>query len=135
MTTSSERARKATELIRFLTGRQSERCLLEAGFAATRASAYGRALRCPAEISAVPAPSPTGEADEVPRGDEGRPGLTDAMLGKALEQAVHRPRTPLCGAFTQTLITQLGPLVESGSANQDALARSLDEALRRALPG
>ncbi|RMI91370.1 ABC transporter substrate-binding protein [Streptomyces sp. ZS0098] len=135
VTTSSERARKATELIRFLTGRQSERCLLEAGFAATRASAYGRALRCPAEISAAPAPSPTGEADEVPRGDEGRPGLTDAMLRRALEQAVHRPRTPLYGAFTQTLITQLGPLVESGSANQDALARSLDEALRRALPG
>ncbi|MFF8541667.1 extracellular solute-binding protein [Streptomyces werraensis] len=135
VTTTSERARKATELIRFLTGRQSERCLLEAGFAATRASAYGRSPRCPAEISAAPAPSPTGEEDEVPRGDRGRPGLTDEMLRKALERAVHRPRTPLYGAFTQTLITQLGPLVESGSADEDELARRLDEALRRALPG
>lgn len=138
VTTTSERARKATELIRFLTGRQSERCLLEAGFAATRGSAYGRSPRCPAEISAAPAPSPTGEPDEVPRGDGGRPGLSDLKLRKALERAVHRPRTPLYGAFTQTLITQLGPLVETGSADEDELdrtARRLDEALRRALPG
>lgn len=48
---------------------------------------------------------------------------------------MHRPRTPLYGAFTQTLITQLGPLVETGSADEDELARRLDEALRRALPG
>ncbi|MEV5397405.1 extracellular solute-binding protein [Streptomyces cellulosae] len=135
VTTTSERARKATELIRFLTGRQSERCLLEAGFAATRDSAYGRSLRCPAEISAAPVPSPTGEPDEVPRGDGGRPGLSDDKLKKALERAVHRPRTPLYGAFTQTLITQLGPLVETGSADEDELARRLDEALRRDLPG
>ncbi|GAA3502949.1 MULTISPECIES: extracellular solute-binding protein [Streptomyces] len=135
VTTTSERARKATELIRFLTGRQSERCLLEAGFAATRASAFGRSARCPAEISATPAPSPTGEADEVPRGDDGRPGFPDEKLKEALERAVHRPRTPLYGAFTQTLITQLGPLVEGGSADDEELARRLDEALRRALPG
>ncbi|WP_431990426.1 extracellular solute-binding protein [Streptomyces albogriseolus] len=135
VTTTSERARKATELIRFLTGRQSERCLLEAGFAATRASAFGRSARCPAEISATPAPSPTGEADEVPRGDDGRPGFSDAKLKEALERAVHRPRTPLYGAFTQTLITQLGPLVEGGPADDEELARRLDEALRRALPG
>ncbi|MFE1265301.1 extracellular solute-binding protein [Streptomyces albogriseolus] len=135
VTTTSERARKATELIRFLTGRQSERCLLEAGFAATRASAFGRSARCPAEISATPAPSPTGEADEVPRGDDGRPGFPDGKLKEALERAVHRPRTPLYGAFTQTLITQLGPLVEGGPADDEELARRLDEALRRALPG
>lgn len=71
----------------------------------------------------------------MPRGDGGRPGLSDEKLKKALERAVHRPRTPLYGAFTQTMITQLGPLVETGSADEDELARRLDEALRRALPG
>ncbi|MGA4963572.1 extracellular solute-binding protein [Streptomyces pseudogriseolus] len=136
VTTTSERARKATELIRFLTGRQSERCLLEAGFAATRDSAYDGPARCPAEISAAPVPSPTGEPDEVPRREGGRPGFSDAMLKQALERAVHRPRTPLYGAFTQTVITQLGPLVEGGgSTDPDEVARRLDEALRRALRG
>ncbi len=53
------------------------------------------------------------------------------MLKGALERAVHRPRTPLYGAFTQTVITQLGPLVEGGSADPDEVARRLDEVARR----
>lgn len=75
VTTTSERARKATELIRFLTGRQSERCLLEAGFAATRDSAYDRPARCPAEISAAPVPSPTGSPTRCRAGKGAVPGF------------------------------------------------------------
>lgn len=72
----------------------------------------------------------------MPRREGGRPGFSDAMLKQALERAVHRPRTPLYGAFTQTVITQLEPLVEGGgSADPDEVARRLDEALRRALRG
>ncbi|MCT7357396.1 extracellular solute-binding protein, partial [Streptomyces sp. 15-116A] len=66
VTQGSQRATKATELIEFLTGRESERCLLDAGFAATRTSAYGDGVRCPA-AAAGPSASPTGEgaADRV----------------------------------------------------------------------
>ncbi len=83
VTTTSERARKATELIRFLTGRQSERCLLEAGFAASRDSAYGRSLRCPAEISAAPVPSPTGSPTRCRAGT----GTSRALRREAQEGA------------------------------------------------
>ncbi|MEQ8145646.1 extracellular solute-binding protein [Streptomyces sp. OP7] len=133
---TSQRSGKATELIRYLTGRESERCLLEAGFAATRDSAYDGLVRCPPAVTAAPSPSPTGEgADGAPRRDGGRPGFADEMLRDALSEAVHRPRTPLYGAFTQTFITELGPLLGDGPPGDEELARRLDEALRRALPG
>ncbi len=54
------------------------------------------------------------------------------MLRDALSEAVHRPRTPLYGAFTQTFITELGPLFGEGPPGDEELARRLDEALRRA---
>ncbi|MDN3266673.1 extracellular solute-binding protein [Streptomyces sp. MA15] len=135
VTKASQRARKATELIRYLTGRESARCLLEAGFAATRDSAYRDVVRCPEGVSAAPSPSPTGEgADQVPRDGGGRPAHADTTL-RALEEAVHRPRTPLYGALTQTFITRLGPLVDGAPLGDEELARLLDEGLRGALPG
>ncbi|MFI8188582.1 extracellular solute-binding protein [Streptomyces sp. NPDC085946] len=136
VTAGSERAGKATELIRFLTGPRSERCLLDAGFAATRTSAYrDDGVRCPL-AGATPSAAPTGErADSMPRDERtGRPAYAEKILLPALQQAVHRPRTPLYGAFTQTFAAQLGPLLTDSPPDDAALARRLDAALRRALP-
>ncbi|MFD3734302.1 extracellular solute-binding protein [Streptomyces sp. NPDC058632] len=133
----SQRKGKAAELIRFLTGKESERCLLEAGFAATRTSAYedsGDGERCTA-VGPGPSASPTGEgADPVPRDAGGRPAYARDTLLPALQKAVHRPRTPLYGAFTQTFTTRLGPLHGDGVPSDEDLAEQLDKALRKALP-
>ncbi|MFF0107614.1 extracellular solute-binding protein [Streptomyces hirsutus] len=133
----SQRKGKAAELIRFLTGKESERCLLEAGFAATRTSAYegdADGERCTA-VGPGPSASPTGEgADPVPRDGGGRPAYARDILLPALQDAVHRPRTPLYGAFTQTFIARLGSLHGDGAPSDEALAEQLDKALRKALP-
>ncbi|MFI8307601.1 extracellular solute-binding protein [Streptomyces sp. NPDC085927] len=133
----SQRKGKAAELIRFLTGKESERCLLEAGFAATRISAYegdAAGKRCTA-VGPGPSASPTGEgADPVPRDGGGRPAYARDILLPALRNAVQRPRTPLYGAFTQTFIARLGPLHGDDMPSDEDLAEQLDKALRKALP-
>ncbi|MFE7215025.1 extracellular solute-binding protein [Streptomyces sp. NPDC001698] len=139
VTRSSQRAGKAAELITFLTSPQSERCLLDAGFAATRTSAYtDDRVRCtsvPANAGS-PSASPTGEGtDRMPRDTAGRPGYARGILLPALQRAVSRPRTPLYGAFTQTFTAQLGALFSDNPPSDAVLAGRLDEALRRALPG
>lgn len=135
VTAASQRADKATELIRYLTGKESERCLLDAGFAATRTSAYtDDAVTCTVGAGA-PSATPTGEsADTVPRDLAGRPAYARGTLLPALRRAVHRPRTPLYGAFTQTFTTELGALFADDPPDDAELARRLDEALERALP-
>ncbi|WP_406726412.1 extracellular solute-binding protein [Streptomyces sp. GD-15H] len=77
----SQRKDKAADLIRFLTGKESERCLLDAGFAATRVSAYeDDGVRC-AAVAPAPSASPTGEgADPAPRDGEGRPAYARDIL-------------------------------------------------------
>ncbi|MEU3901115.1 extracellular solute-binding protein [Streptomyces sp. NPDC045251] len=131
----SPRATKAAELIRYLTGRESERCLLDAGFAATRTSAYTDDTVTCAVAAATPSAAPTGEgADTVPRDAAGRPEYARDVLLPALREAVHRPRTPLYGAFTRTFTTGLGALFAENPPGDAELARRLDEALRRALP-
>ncbi|MEU5321199.1 extracellular solute-binding protein [Streptomyces sp. NPDC021056] len=136
VTEGSQRALKATELIRYLTGPESERCLLDAGFAATRASAYTKDVRCPLDPAAPsPSTSPTGErADRMPRDEEGRPRYARTILLPALQDAVQRPRTPLYGAFTQTFTAQLGPLLGDSPPGDAELAAALDAALKKALP-
>jgi multiple sugar transport system substrate-binding protein len=146
--TSGQRAAKAAELIAFLTDPDSERCLLRAGFAATRTSAYqdsGTAPDCrhaPAYAEA-PSASPTGESTVRTPPDRFADGTsyTRHILLPALSEAAHRPRTPLYGAVTRTLITELDALYGSprgpgGSRPDDPeIAKSLDEALRKVLPG
>ncbi|NJP53654.1 extracellular solute-binding protein [Streptomyces sp. SBST2-5] len=135
VTQGSQRARKATELIEFLTSRESERCLLDAGFAATRTSVYEKQVRCVTDRGR-PSASPTSEGDD----DQGRLSQKERdhyrrnILLPALERAVHRPRTPLYGAFTQTFMAELGPLFGSGRPTDEALARRLHAALGKALP-
>ncbi|MEU8946948.1 extracellular solute-binding protein [Streptomyces sp. NPDC048489] len=140
-TQSPRRAAKAKELIRFLTGERSERCLLDAGFAATRESAYqDDGVTCgtataPGASPASPSPSPTAEsADRMPRDDQGRPRYARTILLPALRRAVQRPRTPLYGAFTQTFATGLGKLFGEDPPGDAELATGLDRALRRVLP-
>ncbi|MFJ9728187.1 extracellular solute-binding protein [Streptomyces sp. NPDC101209] len=135
VTASSPRAHKAAELISYLTGAESERCLLDAGFAATRTSAYrDRRLHC-TTATAAPSASPTGErTDPMPRDADGRPKYARRILLPALQKAVQRPRTPLYGAFTQTFIAQLGALFGDNPPTDENLASALDRALRKALP-
>ncbi|MEU0248062.1 hypothetical protein ABZ192_27800 [Streptomyces sp. NPDC006235] len=63
------------------------------------------------------------------------------ILLPALREAVHRPRTPLYGAVTHTITTELDALYgppkgPGGSRPGDAeVAKSLDEALREILSG
>ncbi|MEU3947477.1 extracellular solute-binding protein [Streptomyces sp. NPDC029526] len=140
VTSSSPRARSATDLITFLTGQESERCLLEAGFAATRVSAYEGGERCTtATVPSAPAsPSASGDgegADPVPRDAAGRPAYARKILLEALRKAVQRPRTPLYGAFTQTFTAQLDPLLGDDPPDAEELAARLDRALREALSG
>ncbi len=59
VTESSRRAAKAAELITYLTGKRSERCLLDAGFAATRTSAYqDNNVTCGVGTAPTPSASP-----------------------------------------------------------------------------
>ncbi|MFE3408253.1 extracellular solute-binding protein [Streptomyces mirabilis] len=139
---SSQQADKARELIRFLTSRESERCLLDAGFAATRESAYTAddvtcgVARTPGAASPSPSASPSGEsADRMPRDDHGRPAYARTILLPALRRAVQRPRTPLYGAFTQTFATELGTLFSDDPPGDAELAAELDKELRKVLPG
>ncbi|MFI6373829.1 extracellular solute-binding protein [Streptomyces sp. NPDC050546] len=145
---SGQRAAKAEELIAFLTDPDSERCLLRAGFAATRASAYqdpGTAPDCrhaPAYAES-PSASPTGESTVRTPPDRFTDGTSYSrdILYPALREAVHRPVTPLYGAVNRTLITELDALYDpppgaGQSPPSDAeIAKSLDEALREVLPG
>ncbi|GAA3300209.1 extracellular solute-binding protein [Streptomyces cinereospinus] len=134
VTAASPRPGKAVELIRYLTGRASERCLLDAGFAATRVSAYtDDAVRCTAPAAS---PAPSGEpADRMPRDAAGRPAYARRILLPALRNAVQRPRTAQYGAFTQTFTGRLGALFGASPPTDAALAQGLDAALRKALPG
>ncbi|MFB7373410.1 extracellular solute-binding protein [Streptomyces sp. NPDC056222] len=136
VTTSATGARAdaARDLITFLTDPQSERCLLDAGFAATRESAYTEdAVSC--RLPAASGPSPSAEsADRMPR-EEGRPLYARTTLLTALKgEAVTRPRTPHYGAFTQTFTTHLSKLFGDSPPDPKHLAGELDKALRHALP-
>lgn len=133
----SRRSAAARRLIEFLTGKSSERCLLDAGFAATRRSAYeADDLTCASGKSSGQAtPSPTSErTDRMPRDAYGRPAYARGILLPALEHAVQRPRTPLYGAFTQTFTAQLARLQGDDPPTDAQLAKDLAAALKKALP-
>ncbi|MDG4866169.1 ABC transporter substrate-binding protein, partial [Streptomyces sp. T-3] len=86
--------------------------------------------------SAAPPASGNGEStDRMPRDEQGRPAYAQDTLLPALAKAVHRPRTPLYGAFTQIFAEKLGRLYGSDAVGERRLATELDEALREALPG
>ncbi|WP_406177301.1 extracellular solute-binding protein [Streptomyces sp. NBC_00996] len=141
VTRSSGQEAGALDLIKFLTGAESERCLLDAGFAATRKSAYRdndvtcRSAKPSGAATVTTSPSSSGEStDRMPRDDHGRPEYARGILLPALTGAVSRPRTPLYGAFTQTFTTELGKLFTDDPPSDSELAKELDKALRGVLP-
>ncbi|MYQ40478.1 multiple sugar transport system substrate-binding protein [Streptomyces sp. LamerLS-316] len=144
VTADSPRAENARALITFLTSRESERCLLDAGFAATRASAYGSsAERCwPRVAAALPPAGDAPKGEGVPKG-EGAPKGQGAearaayirILGVALTEAVQRPRTPYYGAFTQALQSHVHALLAAERPDTAEAAGALDKALRDVFAG
>ncbi|MEV8531002.1 extracellular solute-binding protein [Streptomyces sp. NPDC051211] len=138
VTKTSKRGAAAEQLIKYLTGRESERCLLDAGFAATRTSAYDTdgvtcSLKKPRGVPASPPPS-AESTDRMPRDSAHRPAYARDTLLTALKSAVQRPRTPLYGAFTQTFTTELTKLSTPTPPSTTDLAATLHKNLTRALP-
>lgn len=154
VTADSSRADNARALVTFLTSRESERCLLDAGFAATRASSYTNDTRRPCWPRVAAALRPAGDSPEAagtaatPSGTpapsgEGAPqdqaaSARDAYkrtLSAALNEAVQRPRTPYYGAFTHVLQSHVHALLAARSPDSDAAAIELHKALRDAFAG
>ncbi|MFI1968503.1 hypothetical protein BLA24_05480 [Streptomyces cinnamoneus] len=133
------RVRKARELVRFLTDKTSERCLLDAGFAATRTSAYtDPGVTCDDHRAAPSAAaSSEGSGGDMPRDRFQRPLYAKDTLLPALQAAVLRPHTPFYGAFTHAFTTELSRLHTSAktrSMSDADVAKELDTALRKVLP-
>ncbi|MER7465387.1 extracellular solute-binding protein [Streptomyces sp. NPDC097981] len=132
----SQRSTAARQLVEFLTGKDSERCLLDAGFAAARLSAYEdnnltcKAAKPPGQATAAPTAERT---DRMPRDAAGRPAYARDILLPALENAVQRPRTPLYGAFSQTFTAELARLQGEKPPSDAELAKDLDARLKKAL--
>ncbi|WP_158239660.1 extracellular solute-binding protein [Streptomyces carminius] len=139
----SPRGRWALKLIEFLTGPESERCLLEAGFAATRESAYSdSSVTCELADGAADG-TEGGTPASLEEGEEVRPVPVDAAgrpvyaseLHDALTEAESRPRTPYYGALTQVLQSHVHRWLERDFRDPGAVADSLDRELREVLKG
>ncbi|MFF5895764.1 extracellular solute-binding protein [Streptomyces argenteolus] len=145
VTADSSRAADARALITFLTSRKSESCLLDAGFAATRASSYTSA-RAPCWPRVAAALRPAGDAPKAAGSGapgEGAPKEQGAAaraayirtLGAVLDEAVQRPRTPYYGAFTQVLQSRVHELLAAGRPDTAEAAARLDDELRDVFAG
>ncbi|MBK3561247.1 extracellular solute-binding protein [Streptomyces sp. MBT56] len=141
---ASPRSAAARELLAFLTGPRSERCLLDAGFAATRLSSYSsEKTGSPTCWEAVTEALRPGTASGDPAAREGSARIPSARerseyigsIRRALEEAVQRPRTPYYGAFTRALQSTVHGLLTEESPDLDAAAEALDEALKEAFAG
>ncbi|WP_405823569.1 extracellular solute-binding protein [Streptomyces sp. NBC_00838] len=139
----SQHAAAAEDLVGFLTNADSQCRLLRAGFAATRESVYAKSPgpcedKAESDASALsPSPSSSGSgesADPTPRDEHGRPMYAAETLLTALKNAAQRPRTPYYGAFTLAFTTALDPLFRDSPPSDPAIAKALDKALREAMP-
>ncbi|KIZ17895.1 extracellular solute-binding protein [Streptomyces natalensis] len=122
----------ARALIEALTGRGSERCLLERGFAATRDSAYLEGAGAPS------CPLPPGDAQRGERGAASppapRPGQVPSYtrtLYAALRAAQPRPRSAHYQTFSKVVQIRVSEFLGSRgrTAIADELAKEADEAL------
>ncbi|UNO44265.1 extracellular solute-binding protein [Streptomyces sp. MST-110588] len=128
---ASDRPALARQLIEALTGPQSERCLLERGFAATRDSAYrdpGRAPVC----GLPPENADRGESGgPSPAGGDGREPAYKKTLYAALRAAEPRPRSVHYQTFSKVVQIRVSEYLrrQDNTAVADALAREADKAL------
>ncbi|MFF3327274.1 extracellular solute-binding protein [Streptomyces sp. NPDC002889] len=129
---SSKNPDLARNLINYLTSKESERCLMAVGFAATRESAYqGDPPRCP-----------DGIAEEAFIQREGQP-IPDgkqlnefrAEVREAVKHAMQRPTTPYYASYTQTMQTAVHRALQSGRALSEVEAQQLYTCLIRAHEG
>ncbi|MFF2726419.1 extracellular solute-binding protein [Streptomyces sp. NPDC058008] len=142
VTADSARADDARALVTFLTSRESERCLLDAGFAATRTSVYAGAPEpCWPRVAAAlrpagasPKAAVAGEGAPKKQGPEARKAYI-RLLGAALTEAVQRPRTPYYGAFTQVLQSHVHALLAAERPDTAEAAEALDRELRNVFAG
>ncbi|MEU1123016.1 extracellular solute-binding protein [Streptomyces sp. NPDC005899] len=143
VTADSPRAGHARELVTFLTSQQSESCLFDAGFAATRASVYARTAKpCWPGVAAALRPA-GGTPEAAATGGEGVPeeqgeAQREAYartLSAALNEAVQRPRTPYYGAFTHVLQSHVHALLTTDSPDSGKTAADLDRELRDVFAG
>jgi multiple sugar transport system substrate-binding protein len=151
------RQRDAADLIRFLTGPDSQLALLQAGFAPARQSAYGtddadctarnpaawyydRPVRSGSEStgSASPPSASSSASSSASTSAGDRPGYT-TLLWCALRQARARPATAHYVTFTRLLQREVHRMLVSHASGKDATvedtAHYLDQHLARALGG
>ncbi|MFF4953764.1 extracellular solute-binding protein [Streptomyces chattanoogensis] len=127
----STRPEGARQLIEALTGRRSERCLLERGFAATRASAYREGPGAP---TCPPSPGDARREQGATRPPAPRPGQEPPYtrtLYAALRAAQPRPRSAHYQTFSKVVQIRVSEYLGSpgGTAIADRLAKEADEAL------
>ncbi|MET9589520.1 extracellular solute-binding protein [Streptomyces sp. NPDC006516] len=145
VTSDSPRAADARALITFLTSEKSESCLLDAGFAATRASSYtstpapcwprvAAALRPAGDAPKAAGTGVPGEGAPKEQGTAARQAYI-RTLGAVLDEAVQRPRTPYYGAFTQVLQSRVHELLAAGRPDTAEAAARLDDELRDVFAG
>ncbi|MDX6311569.1 MAG: trehalose/maltose transport system substrate-binding protein [Streptomyces sp.] len=138
VTATSSRPDDAADLIRFLTGKDSQRALLQAGFAPARQSAYGtRDSACtPGNPDAWYYDRPDGKGSEPsasPSGSGRRPGYT-TLLWCALREARARPATTHYVTFTRLIQREVHHML-AAHAGVDVTARRLQARLAKALGG
>ena len=150
LSAQSARAEDAMELMRFLTSPDSQRKLLDAGFAPALRDAYPlddpEHLDCDRPRTVLRPPPATGAAG----GEDGGGGDTAAgaspsrdpeyaaLLWCALEQAHQRPATPYYPEFSRLLRTEVAELLGHGRGDERdvrSTAEELNELLPLALDG
>jgi len=138
---TSKKPEAARALIDFLTSPESERCLLEGGFAATRSSAYDDGPsppRCTAPAAATPpattAPGPDTE-QAGPTTSAGQLPAYAKTLHKALLTARPRPVTPYYAAFTGLVQSKVGALLRDPTGGDPAAVEDLLRGLGPVLSG
>ncbi|WP_158674667.1 extracellular solute-binding protein [Streptomyces hoynatensis] len=157
LSASSARAADAMELMRFLTSEDSQRKLLDAGFAPALRDAYPLDdpdhLDCDRPRTVLrPAAGETPPGEEAGESGEAGDGGGDAAAGTspsrdpeyaallwcALRQAHQRPATPYYPEFSQLLRTEVAALLGDGAGDERdvrSTAEDLDELLPLALDG
>jgi multiple sugar transport system substrate-binding protein len=118
----------ARQLIDFLTSPQSERCLLEGGFAAARTGAYSTSASAPR----CPLPSLATAGSTETSGVTGALPPYSGVLYAALVSARPRPKTPYYGAFTQFVQADVEAFLGNRKEN---VVTDMTGDLRRVLAG